>query len=554
MTNPKERQIPISYDRRGNPSWSSTLSAPDDSIGVCTMVPDRIIPVIFVPGVMGSNLISKGGAKWLMDSDKTLLKGWVGRGPQGRKRHLQPKETKVYDGGALPTGTPQTAEELKRRGWGEVGAFSYSSFLVWLENNLNDYENANNGIRHNLIGQALGAMTGEEALTKQEVALSYRYRFPVFACGYNWLDSNIKSAERLSDKIEKIIARYKKEKKKCEKVIIVTHSMGGLVARCCSELLKDRDGVPMREKILGISHGVMPDIGAAATYKRMKTGAEKPPAGGLGAQVATWLSAKILGEDAAEMTAVLSSAPGPLQLLPTPEYGNGWLKIKDGGQEYSYPTNGDPYGEIYTVRGKWWSMCEDKLINPLNMESDPTKRRAQIDKDWKVFADIIIKLVKPFHEKMAGQYHPNTFAFFGSATKFMSYGCVGWSSERNPHSPLLRGASWPVDVIEAHAPEIGVGEQLKSERIVLAKSSAKDDKREQLRLFTLDPPDENGDGTVPHRSGIAPKAAIKSIVQVVAGHEPAYKEGQEVDRVRNFTMRAIVKIAQDITNSSLRYD
>lgn len=551
MSQTKERQIPVSYDRRGDPHWSSTMSTPDDSLGVCHMVPDRIIPVIFVPGVMGSNLISKDGAKWLMDSPESLLKGWIARGPKARKRHLRPEVTEVYDGGKLPKVAGYTEEELKRRGWGEVGAFSYESFLVWLESNLNDYENAKNGLRHNLIGQALGAMTGEEALKAEEVALSYRYRFPVFACGYNWLDSNIKSAERLRNKINQIITRYKKEKKKCEKVIIVTHSMGGLVARCCSELLKDDAGVPMRDKIFGISHGVMPTIGAAATYKRMKTGAEIPPSdswfGGIAAQV----TAKLLGEDAAEMTAVLSSAPGPLQLLPTPEYGNGWLKIKDGGQEYSYPKDGNPYKDIYTVRGKWWSMCEDKLINPLNMESNPTKRQAQIDKDWEVYVDLIFREVKPFHHRMAGKYHPNTFAFFGSASRFMSYGCVAWASQRNPHSPLWARASGPIDVLEAK-PEMGT--QLKSERIVLAESADKDDKRGQLRLFALDPPDENGDGTVPYRSGIAAKSGVKSILQVVAGHEPAYKEGPELDRVRNFTLRAIVKIAQEVTKTSLRYD
>lgn len=553
MSQTKERQIPVSYDRRGDPHWSSTMSTPDDSLGVCHMVPDRIIPVIFVPGVMGSNLISKDGAKWLMDSPESLLKGWIARGPKARKRHLRPEVTEVYDGGNLPKLIGYTEEELKRRGWGEVGAFSYESFLLWLESNLNDYENAKNGLRHNLIGQALGAMTGEEALKAEEVALSYRYRFPVFACGYNWLADNRVSAKRLSGRINEIIARYKIEKKKCEKVIIVTHSMGGLVARCCSELLKDDAGVPMRDKIFGISHGVMPTIGAAATYKRMKTGAEIPPSDSWFGGVAAKITAKLLGEDAAEMTAVLSSAPGPLQLLPTPEYGDGWLKIKHDAQEYSYPTNGDPYGEIYTVRGKWWSMCEDTLINPLNNESDPTKRQAQIDKGWNAYAGLIKSAVKAFHTDLAEQYHPNTFAFFGSADSFMSYGSVGWISKRNPHSLMLTGDAGPVDVLGAKS-DISFGRQTKSERIVLAKPADQGDKREQLRLFALDPPDENGDGTVPHRSGVAARSGVKSILQAVAGHEPAYKEGPELDRVRSFTLRAILKIAQEVTKTSLRYE
>ena len=54
------RKIPVQYDERGNPKWVITMSSPDNSFGKCYMVPDRIIPVIFVPGVMGSNLIERG--------------------------------------------------------------------------------------------------------------------------------------------------------------------------------------------------------------------------------------------------------------------------------------------------------------------------------------------------------------------------------------------------------------------------------------------------------------------------------------------------------------
>ncbi|BEV17673.1 hypothetical protein HBDW_44610 [Herbaspirillum sp. DW155] len=183
----------------------------------------------------------------------------------------------------------------------------------------------------------------------------------------------------LRERINSVIARYKKEKKRCEKVILVTHSMGGLVARYCSEVLG------MSDKILGIVHGVMPAIGAAAVYRRFKSGTE----GG-------WLAAKVLGEDAAEMTAVLSSAPGPLQLLPTPEYGNGWLRIDDGSSVVSLPRNNDPYNEIYTVRGRWWSMCEDHLITPRTPMSQARQQR-EIDADWAGFSALIQGKVREFH-------------------------------------------------------------------------------------------------------------------------------------------------------------
>jgi hypothetical protein len=60
MSKLQERHISVQYDNRGNPYWQSITSPPANSVGMCYMVPDRIIPVIFVPGVMGSNLIGTG--------------------------------------------------------------------------------------------------------------------------------------------------------------------------------------------------------------------------------------------------------------------------------------------------------------------------------------------------------------------------------------------------------------------------------------------------------------------------------------------------------------
>ena len=39
--------------------------------------------------------------------------------------------------------------------------------------------------------------------------------------------------------------------------------------------------------------------------------------------------ATALGDNAAAVTAVFAQAPGALQLLPSPDYGMGWLKIRD---------------------------------------------------------------------------------------------------------------------------------------------------------------------------------------------------------------------------------
>lgn len=539
----KERPVAIRYDKKGNPYWDSTLSKPDNSVAVAMMVPDRIIPVIFVPGVMGSNLRGNNrkteSVKWRIDG-LTSLGPWMARGAKRRKETLQPQLMEVDNEGLIPSGTQQDNEELKRRGWGEVGKFSYGDFLVWLENTLNDYDHPHGGVRDSLIGGVLQAEKGEAALTKDEVGLSYRYRFPVYACGYNWLDSNTNSSKRLQQRIDEIIQRYRKARTKCEKVIVVTHSMGGLVARHCSQVLG------MENKILGIVHGVMPALGAAATYRRMKAGTENP-GGGVAGWFGGYMTSKALGEDAAEMTAVLSTAPGPLQLLPTPEYGNGWLQIKNGAQEEFLPKQNDPYTEIYTVRGEWWSLCEDHLVNPLNTAKDIKKKQAQMDADWEKFVASIDDDVEVFHRQLARKYHPNTHAFYSNDASKRAYGNVIWRGGNKAGESLLSGSrpSYPMAGRALNSNEVG------SSRTIAAPLGGTGWKTGVQQRYTLSDPEEPGDGTVPLRSGVAPRQYVISMLSVNVGHEPAYKESE---RARLFTVRAIVKIMQNVNQTSLSYE
>jgi PGAP1-like protein len=540
-----DRHIPVSYDRYGDPEWHSVTSPPDSSVGLCMMVSLRVIPVIFVPGVMGSNLkgITYRKVHWRMDSETSLFP-WLRKDVTFRKQYLNPQSMTVDDGGLLPTNTQQHLEELKRRGWGEVGAYSYGDWLAWLENQLNDVDQACSGLRHQMIGVSMGAAKGEEALTTNEVALSYRYRFPVWACGYNWLDDNKASAGLLKERIHKALDRYRAEGKTCDKVILVTHSMGGLVARYASELLG------MKDSIYGIVHGVMPAIGAAATYRRIKSGTEA--ASGLVSPM-EWatgvVTSGILGANAAANTAVMSGAPGPLQLLPTPEYGNGWLKIQqdDGNWVPALPQHNDPYNEIYTVRGAWWSLIDDQLINPLNTESDPAKRPAQVDKDWKTYATMMNEKVKVFHQDIAGKYHTNTHAFYGADAGHLAYGNVTWQGGSRWGEAALSGhrSTDPWQATALNRSEIS------TTRTVATPVQGPGWKKGVNQGYTISDPEEAGDGTVPQRSGMAPERHVHSLLQVACGHEPAFRE---CETAKHFTVRAIVKIAQAVKGTAMAYD
>jgi len=368
------------------------------------MVPDRVIPVVFVPGVMGTNLETKETTMpvWLLNDTWSAMP-WMAKKPKERKQLLDPDKTQVHGRGRIATGTAQTQDELRRRGWGEVAYMSYGEWLVWLENALNDAHAGTDYGRKGLRESLCRIVTpGLEKLERDEVALSYRYQFPVHAVGYNWLQSNAVSAERLKSRIDEITAWYRQQfNYRCDRVILVTHSMGGLVARYYSEVLG------LRDKALGVVHGVMPATGAAATYQRMKAGTEG-------------VAGLALGPSAANMIAVVGSAPGPLQLLPSRDYGVGWLQIRDGDRFVALPAS-DPYSEIYTVRGTWWGLCDDLLLNPL----DPEKKT--VDQDWKKFADLIRRQVRSFHNDISGRYHANTYAFYGDDAKHSAYGNVTWT-------------------------------------------------------------------------------------------------------------------------------
>ncbi|WP_229235397.1 lipase family alpha/beta hydrolase [Enterobacter sichuanensis] len=409
---------------------------------------------------------------------------------------------------------------------------SYGTFLPWLQEALNDNQTmltnktSKNGrltLRERLLDKALGAETGESPLTTEEVALSYQYLFPVHAVGYNWLQSNMDSAQALADRIEKIIGDYKASGRKCEKVILVTHSMGGLVARYYSQLL---DGDFGKKNILGIVHGVMPDRGAPMAYKRMKAG----EAG---------ITGLVIGGNGAEMTAVLAQAPGPLQLLPGKGYGMGWFHVE--GLKQPLPQT-NPYTEIYTQRSVWWGLCEERFINPENKNGD----KILLEQDWKRFKNIINNHVSKFIEKLNGHYHENTYAFYGNDGKnYPSYAELHWKDVSGKYTPEAYRS------LVSEQGEIFYPADKFNQTIRFATLETPD-QGYVTRKYELSPPTEDGDGTVPVRAAVIISPKLRAQLGVSVDHEGAYKSDNTMD-ARWFTLRSIIRIAQQVKNTGLAY-
>ncbi|MGS1003325.1 lipase/acyltransferase domain-containing protein [Burkholderia glumae] len=522
-----ERILVAKHADDGSVHYLSVSSPSDDSHAVCHMVPDRVIPVIFVPGVMGSNLMNnKNQPVWVVNSGLGMLP-WSWKDAAYRKQTLDPANTQVFNRGDLPKGTSLTDAEKISRGWGTVAKKSYGDWLVWIQDALDDAHagtnHGRNGLRASLIKQAVAP--GLDTLSDEEVELSYQYRLPVHAVGYNWLKSNKDSSEYLAGEIKRIMDDYSK-RFRCEKVIVVTHSMGGLVARHCSEVR----GV--NKKILGVVHSVMPAIGSATAYKRVKAGWEP------GNTIEERIGRKILGATAAEITAVFAQSPGPLELLPDANYGNGWLKIRDGDQFVSFPEKGDPYGEIYTKRGKWWGLIDDQLVDPLDMKKE------NVDKDWENFQSLIDNKVKPLHASINHRYHAHTYVFYGDDKNHKTWGDVVWRRSL----PKLNLFSTSTPPISKPLELAGKWDSRTGDQRVIDRAKQPFPPIEE---FVLQPAEENGDGTVPIRSGRAPMPYTKACVAFEGiDHEGAYNSLP----CRLFALRAITRLVSNVKGTSMEYE
>lgn len=579
---------------------STDLSA-KNKIASVTINDYRIIPVIFIPGIMGSNLKNdKDKVIWRYDDGLSLI-GWSlpGSGPEERKRLLHPDRVQVDNRGAIISSQQQQQQQQsqilldnpvnkydtestdrliaalkkaqendpetklfgtrKDRGWGEVAAASYGSFLDLLQLALFQdkphKDNPLNTTYKKLITEALGVefcgSGNSDSLNEQDLDVMKHYQFPVHAMGYNWLGSNVQSAGRLRSRINEIVQGYKSKGMKCHKVILVTHSMGGLVARYYSECL-ELGGSTGNQNIYGIIHGVMPLTGAAAAYTRMKRGTENPES-----SVKGYVTSQILGRNAAEMTAICSQSAGPLELLPSVDYGTDWLRITDRHGITTLLPGNNPYAELYLKRDTWWKLIDENLLNPYNF----TLNKIQMEVDWIIYSNIMFN-VKLFHNKITNKYHSNTYSFYGKVTKDII-----------PSTYLTQEiACWKGDIAIGDATVLKRKRVLNDGRLdyreIMERRTVTDtlSREEQNwkvsshgtgdmknynpvyvytgQCFTLRDSSENGDGTVPLRAGKIPDRFVKERLSVNVAHEAAYRNETSLA----FTLRSIIKIAQQVND------
>jgi len=535
------RPLPAAQpDCDGNFRATAHLSSIDCKTRALLKIPSsKVIPVIVIPGIMGSNLcatrdpakpankmLKPGEAAWRPPNGSAEglkeASTWKERGPKLRQQILDAETLDVDDSGLL-SGTPDAqvpfdAAVLKERGWGQVHASSYGVLLSNLELHLNSVFGSLWGKpslkskwvflekwdRNSWNVRKDDGVTAK--LTDAQLKQFAQFHYPVYAMGYNWLQSNARSADRLEKRIDEIIKFWLDRKQQCSQVILVTHSMGGLVARACAKRIPD--------KILGIVHGVMPALGAPACYRRIACGTEADSyVGGKFADIA--------GRKEDDTTPVMTTSPGPLELLPNNRYPKPWLYATfETGEGKRFAHLSLPSGNVYDMyrdMASWYRMIDPALADPANKFLGPDKVTTEIKN--------AIAQAERFHTTLLGDYyHPNSYAFYGDDPGHLSFGTCRWHAVKTASAP--ENSVLASGMLISRTPETG-------DRTVKFSNGS-------TVQFTHSVQDGPGDGTVPQQSGMGPAQGVKQLFRTRGyDHQGSYSN----ESMLALTMQLIVRIA-----------
>jgi pimeloyl-ACP methyl ester carboxylesterase len=208
----------------------------DKAHGASLHTPPRTIPIILVPGIMGTRLTDP----------KTDKLAWnpvglpIGDGPKAFavdyarltqvSADLVPDETHGWE-----KDDPEYAKTARIRHYSNLVPDFYGDLAKDLD------------AINNTLAQGLTGLAG--------------FRVRVYCCGYDWRQDNAKSALRLAAVVDEALRETRERK-----VIIVAHSMGGLVSRYYCRALGGESKV-FRLFLLG-----SPTLGAPEAYGQLKHG------------------------------------------------------------------------------------------------------------------------------------------------------------------------------------------------------------------------------------------------------------------------------------------
>ncbi|MGJ7913904.1 lipase family alpha/beta hydrolase [Massilia sp. LXY-6] len=521
---------------------------------------NKVVPVIFIPGTMGTNLrirrdvplppgypLKPGEPAWRPpNNDAAALMDaadWKKRSPKERQLILHPDFVEVDGSGELDIANCHIERSVMReRGWGEIFNGSYGSLLFELQSHLEttfQFDMLNKRHIRARWKEVMQAMQSDPLqrwgvrsvapLTESELEKYAEYQYPIYACGYNWLQSCSESATRLERRIDEILTWWRTRKHECDKVILVTHSMGGLVARACAKRIPD--------KIAGIVHGVMPALGAPLAYRRLACGTECENPGSDGVDnYKAGKFADIAGRRPEDTTPVLSVAPGALELLPNQLHPKPWLHVRvitspAAGQRQETvndclhlpnESQANPY-DLYRDMSSWYRLINPDLADPADLYAN--KAGGAIKKIRNAIA-----AAEAFHAWLADYYHPATFAYYGADKMHPAYGQIRWVAHQS-----TKGAAAPVTPANIQGARYLAHEPNGARKLSLEGKAD--------LIFSVEPQDSAGDDTVSLHSGAGPAGKVKQLFATRGyRHQESYKHHDTI----LLTCYCIVKVVQEL--------
>ena len=351
---------PVAASQRGETEHANTAPA----LWVHEKQEIKIVPIMFLPGIMGTRLQNSETKETIWDPDKTSYMIGLSWKNVSDKQDLlgitnAPEAVPITEPAKNLFGKskPYTTEQLDRN-YAAIASGFYDRFLRALETKLN---------------------------TEQSQII-----YPVYICAYDWRkDINAIAATEVKDIYNKI-----KEEQETDEMIIITHSMGGLVAR---EFL--RQNPQAAQKIKAVIHGVQPVQGAVQFYAYFKCGAR---------HFSAWwdipgiILANILGATKKDFAALCSDIPGAIELAPV---SNGdkqqWLSWDAQlEQEYGMQVQKDDMFGCYTDTSGIVGLTDSNFDDKVNKEIIRNIAKAKI-----------------FHKDLQLKCHERTYALSASQIK-----------------------------------------------------------------------------------------------------------------------------------------
>jgi len=456
------------------------------------IVKKESIPIVFVPGIMGSRLKRNGQRVWDPNDLGFTLKTYALASPEQRQQLLGSPGLDVDNDQPAAVQGNVSSDTFQREVGGSMGMAGFSEMPSSMQQQIlnkaeargkDAFEMGWGGIAWNFYGNFLQTLSSHDWSPFSKV-----FTHPVYAVAYNWTQDNAISGAYLAGKIGEIIAREQGKGRICEKVVVISHSMGGLVSRAAAKLSAAEGDV------FDIVHGAQPVLGAPAAYRRIRAGFES-----------TWwpesiAMSRVLGPSSADVLAVLGHSVGGLELLPNSLYKTNhgepkWLKMTKDGLELAALPSDDPYASIYEERKSFLRLAyHPEYIDPSALSK---ASRSTSDPYEKAIGSLInnLRVAKLFHQNLGMKSHAITYSSWVGGRGLKTWDRIEYRYLRQHMEPYT---SYGMDGMPTYVdtnPSEGRGTDYWSDQHRHGSSG----------YYEILAQDGKGDGTVPESSGGALK-------------------------------------------------